>query len=426
LGGSARVSLPNFKGNDFKVILRRIGQMKILSVIGARPQFIKAALVSQKMRETGIQEILVHTGQHYDFSMSDIFFQELNLPKPDYYLGIGSGSHGEQTGKMLIELEKVLLKESPDAVLVYGDTNTTIAGSLASAKLHVSIAHVEAGLRSYNKGMPEEINRVLTDHCSDILFCPNETAVKNLQKEGFTNIIENGRLIGNNFSLPRKQSKTAVRNLCSGASDAPFVINVGDVMLDVALSMKKIIEETNQEESFLARYSLKAKSYILVTIHRADNTDNRVNLENITEALRKIAKSGLKIFFPVHPRTRKALDKFNLMSNLPNNLIINEPVSYTEMIAAENNARLIITDSGGVQKEAYFFRTNCIIPRDETEWTELVEIGFNKVVGAEKDNIVNAVSSMMNADFANKEWPDFYGNGKAAEKIAKVLLNYEK
>ena len=400
--------------------------MKILSVIGARPQFIKAALVSKKMREKGIQEILVHTGQHYDFSMSDIFFQELSLPKPDYYLGIGSGSHGEQTGKMLIELEKVLLQESPDAVLVYGDTNTTIAGSLASAKLHVPIAHVEAGLRSYNKGMPEEINRILTDHCSDILFCPNETAVKNLQKEGFTNIIENGRLIGNDFSLPRKQSKTAVRNLRSGAPDAPFVINVGDVMLDVALSMKKIIEETNQEESFLARYSLEAKSYILVTIHRADNTDNRENLGNITEALRKIAKSGLKIFFPAHPRTRKALEKFNLMSNFPKNLIINEPVSYTEMIAAENNARLIITDSGGVQKEAYFFKTSCVIPRDETEWTELVEIGFNKVVGAEKDNIVNAVSSMLNADFANKEWPDFYGNGKAAEKIAKVLLNYER
>jgi UDP-N-acetylglucosamine 2-epimerase len=250
--------------------------------------------------------------------------------------------------------------------------------------------------------------------------------VKNLQKEGFTNIIENGRLIGNDFSLPRKQSKTAVRNLRSSASDAPFVINVGDVMLDVALSMKKIIEETNQEESFLARYSLEAKSYILVTIHRADNTDNRENLGNIAEALRKIAKSGLKIFFPAHPRTRKALEKFNLMSNLPKNLIINEPVSYTEMIAAENNARLIITDSGGVQKEAYFFKTNCIIPRDETEWTELVEIGFNKVVGAEKDNIVNAVSSMLNDDFANKEWPDFYGNGKAAEKIAKVLLNYER
>lgn len=391
--------------------------MTILSIVGARPQFIKAAMVSRRIRGKGIKEILVHTGQHYDFNMSDVFFQELNLPKPDYHLGVGSGSHGEQTGKMLIEIEKVLLREKPNIALVYGDTNTTLAGSLAAAKLHIPVAHIEAGLRSYNKNMPEEINRILTDHCSDILFCPNETAVKNLQKEGFTNIIENGRLVGNDFSLPRKQSKTAVHNLRSGASDAPFVINVGDVMLDVALSMKKIIEETNQEKSFLARYSLEAKSYILVTIHRADNTDNRENLEDIAEALRKIAKSGLKIFFPAHPRTRKALEKFNLVSNLPKNLIINEPVSYTEMIAAENNARLIITDSGGVQKEAYFFKTNCIIPRDETEWTELVEIGFNKVVGAKKDNIVNAVLSMLNDDLANKEWPDFYGNGKAAEKI---------
>jgi UDP-N-acetylglucosamine 2-epimerase len=399
--------------------------MKILSVIGARPQFIKAALVSKKMIEKGVQEILVHTGQHYDFSMSDIFFQELNLPKPDYYLGIGSGSHGAQTGKMLIELEKVLIRESPDAVLVYGDTNTTIAGSLASAKLHVPIAHVEAGLRSYNKEMPEEINRILTDHCSDILFCPNETAVNNLRKEGFTNIIENGRLIADNYSLPQKQSKDAIRNLLRDINVEPLVINVGDVMLDIALRMKKIIEETKQDKTFLVKYSLEPKNYILVTIHRADNTDNRENLENIIESLRKLAENGLKIFFPVHPRTRKSLQRFNMMDNLPENLIINEPISYTEMIAAENNARLIITDSGGIQKEAYFFKTNCVIPRDETEWTELVDIGFNKVVGAIKDNIVNAVLKMLNESFAKKEWPDFYGNGNAADKIVTILSNYE-
>ncbi|MCK4795645.1 MAG: UDP-N-acetylglucosamine 2-epimerase (non-hydrolyzing) [Desulfobacteraceae bacterium] len=389
--------------------------MRILSIVGARPQFIKAAIVSRKIRDEGIKEILVHTGQHYDFNMSDIFFQELNLPKPDYHLGVGSGSHGEQTGKMLLEIEKVLLQQKPDVALVYGDTNTTLAGSLAAAKLHIPVAHIEAGLRSYNRSMPEEINRVLTDHCSDILFCPTETAVKNLQKEGFVNVVGDGKLVDDDFSLAQR------------ARGLPLVINVGDVMLDIALDVKKLIEKkTDGEKRILERYFLRAKDYILVTIHRADNTDNKENLQNIMEALKEITRSGLKIFFPAHPRTKKALERFNLISDVPQNLIVSEPISYVEIIALESNAKLIITDSGGLQKEAYFFKVPCIIPRDETEWTELVEIGWNKVVGTAKENLVNAVLSTLNEDTPNRQRIDFYGNGSASEKIVKVLLSYKR
>jgi len=370
-------------------------------------------MVSRRIRGEGIKEILVHTGQHYDFNMSDIFFQELDLPKPDYHLGVGSGSHGEQTGKMLMEIEKVLLQQKPDVALVYGDTNTTLAGSLAAAKLHIPVAHIEAGLRSYNKAMPEEINRVLTDHCSDILFCPTETAVKNLQKEGFVNVVEDGKLVDDDFFL------------APTAHGLPLVINVGDVMLDIALEVKKLTEaDTDREERILKRYFLKAKDYILVTIHRADNTDDRGNLQNIMAALKEIARKGLKIFFPAHPRTKKALERFSLMSDVPQNLIISEPISYVEIITLESNAKLIITDSGGLQKEAYFFKVPCIIPRSETEWTELVKIGWNKVVGTTKENLVNSVSSALNEDSPNRQWTSFYGQGKASEKIVRALLNY--
>jgi len=389
--------------------------MKFLSIIGARPQFIKAAVVSRKIRDEGIKEILVHTGQHYDFNMSDIFFQELDLPKPDYHLGVGSGGHGEQTGRMLLEIEKVLLQQKPDVALVYGDTNTTLAGSLAAVKLHIPVAHIEAGLRSYNRSMPEEINRVLTDHCSDILFCPTETAVKNLQKEGFINVVGDGKLIDDDFSLAQR------------ARGLPLVINVGDVMLDIALDVKKLIEKkTGGEKRILERYFLKAKDYILVTIHRADNTDNKENLQNIMEALKEIARKGLKIFFPAHPRTKKALKKFNLLTDIPKNLIIGKPISYVEIITLESNAKLIITDSGGLQKEAYFFKVPCIIPRSETEWTELVKIGWNKVVGTMKENLVNSVVNMLNEDSPNRQWTSFYGQGKASEKIVRVLLDYGK
>jgi len=386
--------------------------MKILSIVGARPQFIKAALVSRRLREKGIEEILVHTGQHYDFNMSDIFFQELNLSKPDYSLGVGSGSHGEQTGKMLMRIEKVLLKEKPDTVLVYGDTNTTLAGALAAVKLHIPVAHIEAGLRSYNKNMPEEINRVLTDHCSDILFCPTETAVSNLQKEGFTNIINGGKLIKNSLDL-----------LSINDYSLPIVIDVGDVMFDVALEVKNRIDE----EKILTKYGLKPKDFILVTIHRAENTDIRENLENIWDALKDIANSGIKVFFPVHPRTKKALENYGLVNEkISKNLIITEPVSYFEMVVLEGNAKVIITDSGGVQKEGYFFKTPCIIPRNETEWVELVDAGWNKVIGNKKENIVKEAMKAYNENINDKEWIDFYGGGKASDRIVKIVSRDER
>lgn len=399
--------------------------MRILSVVGARPQFIKSALVSRKLREKGIKEILVHTGQHYDFNMSDIFFRELNLPKPDYHLDVGSGSHGEQTGKMLMEIEKVLLQEKPDIVSVYGDTNTTLAGALAATKLHIPVAHTEAGLRSYNKSMPEEINRVLTDHCSDILFCPTETAVKDLQKEAFTNIVNGGKLIHDNSLLSQNQSRSTIHDLCFTTYGLPLVMNIGDVMLDIALEAKKLINrKAGGEKRTLERYFLEAKDYILATIHRANNTDNKKNLQDIMEALKEITRNELKIFFPVHPRTKKGLEKFNLTNDMPKDLIISEPISYMKMIALESNARLIITDSGGIQKEAYFFKVPCVIPRGETEWVELVKTGWSKVVGTKKENIVNAVLATLNEDFARKEWINFYGDGRASERIAKVLKNY--
>ncbi len=360
--------------------------MKILSIVGARPQFIKAALVSRKLREKGVNEIFVHVGQHYDFNMSDIFFQELNLPKPDYYLGVGSGTHGEQTGKMLMEIEKVLLKEKPDFILVYGDTNTTLAGALAAVKLHISVAHIEAGLRSFNRKMPEEINRVLTDHCSDILFAPTDKAVENLKKEGITK----------------------------------GVYKIGDVMFDIALEVKNRVNE----EKILTKYNLKSKDFILVTIHRAENTDNNENLKNIWSALKDIANSGIKLFFPIHPRTKKVLENYSLVNKIPENLIITEPVSYFEMVVLEGNAKVIITDSGGVQKEGYFFKTPCIIPRNETEWIELVETGWNKVVGTKKENIIKEALKTYNEDTSNKKWIDFYGGGKASEGIVEVLKSY--
>ena len=357
--------------------------MKIISVVGARPQFIKAAIVSKKLRGEGLQEILVHTGQHYDFNMSDIFFKELDLPKPDYYLGIGSGTHSEQTGKMLMELEKVYIREKPDLVIVYGDTNSTLAGALAASKLHIPVAHVEAGLRSFNKRMPEEINRVLTDHISDLLFTPTEIAVKNLYREGITK----------------------------------GVYNVGDVMYDIALESIKSVDE----DQVLTRYGLCRKDFILATIHRAENTDNYRNLVNIWEALNELARKGYRIFFPVHPRTRNALERFGLINQRVRNLIIAEPVSYFEMLVLEKNAKVIITDSGGVQKEGYFWGTPCIIPRNETEWVELVDIGFNVLVGANKDNILEAVNSIMNRNSCKDVPRDLYGYGNASEKIVNII-----
>jgi len=411
--------------------------MKLATIIGARPQFIKAAMVSRAITSYNlnntlqnnleprasnpeprtsnverrtlstphplpltphplpITEILIHTGQHYDFNMSDIFFQELNLPKPNYHLGVGSGMHGEQTGKMLQEIERVLIKEQPDMVLVYGDTNSTLAGALASVKLHIPLGHVEAGLRSYNKRMPEEINRVLTDHCSSILFCPTKTAVDNLRKEGFTNIVNNGNLITSNSELQTLNVERRTSN-----SD-PVVINVGDVMYDLILFALPIAEKSH----ILNRLSLKPKDYMVLTLHRAENVDEPLKLQDLMNFIFKL--NSQKIIFPVHPRTKNTL---TLLSSLPDNLEIIDPVGYLEMLKLMKHASTILTDSGGVQKEAFWLKVPCITLREETEWVETIESGWNVLY---KDYTGNHSPKVDNSNV--------YGDGRAAERIIKVI-----
>jgi UDP-GlcNAc3NAcA epimerase len=359
--------------------------MKVVSIVGARPQFIKADAVSRMLRTTpGTKEVLVHTGQHYDGNMSGVFFEELEISEPDYHLGIGSGRHGEQTGKMLIAIEEVMLKEEPDWVLVYGDTNSTLAGAVAAVQLHIPVAHVEAGLRSFNRRMPEEINRVLTDHASDLLFAPTETAVQNLIQEG----IPEGR-----------------------------IHLVGDVMYDAALYYGKKAEQNNR---ILEQLNLKPKRYILITIHRAENTDDQVRLRAIMEGLEMVANEW-PVIFPVHPRTRKAMQIYGLWEKAQSRLRIIDPVGYLDMVVLEKNARFIATDSGGMQKEAFFCRVPCITLREETEWVELVENGFNVLVRANKEKIVEAFknSSIFNMDNQKIE---LYGGGRASEKIVRELL----
>jgi len=362
--------------------------MKILTVLGARPQFIKAGAVSRqikRLKEKGerLEEIIVHTGQHYDYNMSDVFFEELDLPKPDYYLGIGGKSHGAMTGEMIIKLEEVMLKEKPDAVLVYGDTNSTLAGAIASSKLHIPIAHVEAGLRSFNMKMPEEINRVLTDRVSKWLFCPTDTAVENLKKEGFP-----FKLSTNNYQL---------------------ISNVGDVMYDVALYYKQFAKKP-------LSLSTITSHFILCTIHRAENTDNIERLKNIFEAVEEISKE-IPVVLPLHPRTRKILENNNIN---PKNVVIIEPVSYLEMIWLLDNCKMVMTDSGGLQKEAFFFKKPCITLRDETEWVELVENNFNALAGAKREKIIDIYRNFkFNINFEL----ELYGNGQAKEAIVNFIIN---
>jgi|Deesub1362A_J573_1020465.scaffolds.fasta_scaffold01134_3 UDP-N-acetylglucosamine 2-epimerase len=366
--------------------------LKLLDIVGARPQFIKLAPILKAIERHNrerpgrpIQEVLVHTGQHYDYEMSQVFFDELGLKEPDYHLGVGSGSHGYQTGEMLKRIEEVLLKEKPDLVMVYGDTNSTLAGALAAAKLHIPVAHVEAGLRSFNRNMPEEINRVLTDHVSSLLFCPTKTAVENLRREGFTNILNDGNL------LPLPSASLHPR------SPAPLVLNTGDVMYDAVLLYGKLAEQKSQ---ILEKLGLKPKEYALATVHRAENTDEPERLKGIFEGLGRIAQEGLTVVVPLHPRTRNALCSLPLTPypstpypSTPNFLTI-DPVSYLDMLILEKNARVILTDSGGVQKEAFFFRVPCVTLREETEWVETVEAGWNTLVGCDPDRILQAVSSL--------------------------------
>jgi UDP-N-acetylglucosamine 2-epimerase len=366
-------------------------RMKVLSIVGARPQFIKAAVVSRQIRAGGLEERLLHTGQHYDFNMSEVFFRELGLPEPDYYLGIGSGRHGAQTAGMLAGIEDVLLKEDPDVVLIYGDTNTTLAGALAPVKLHIPVAHVEAGLRSHNRRMPEEINRILADHCSDVLFCPTQTAVRNLEGEGFANILNNGRLLPLGLASP------------ADGSAGPLVANIGDVMLDVARRAKQLLDaEPRRRRDLLDRLGVQPRQYVLATIHRAANTDDPDKLRGILDAMKQVGSTGLKVVFPVHPRTRKSLERFNLLGT----------------VDAET---VVLTDSGGVQKEAYFFGVPCVVARDETEWTELVEIGWNRIAGAKTASVVEAVNAILAEDFTNKRREDFYGDGNASTRIVTIL-----
>ena len=319
--------------------------MKIASIIGTRPQFIKCAPISKELRKYH-QELLIHTGQHYDFEMSKLFFDQLGIQEPDYNLGVGSGNQGEQTGKMLIEIEKVLLKEKPNFVLVFGDTNTTLAGALAASKLHIKVGHIEAGLRSFDRRMPEETNRVLTDHCSDLFFCPTETAVKILGTEG----IEKG------------------------------VYLTGDVMVD---ALKENIKIAEQKSMILDQLSLKQEEYYLATIHRPENTDAFEKLKSIVDAFCVIEK----IVFPCHPRTEKLLKQFGLWDMLTKKVKVMKPIGYLDMLMLEKNAKKILTDSGGVQKEAYILKVPCITLRENTEWVETIEDGWNVLAGANKEKI---------------------------------------
>lgn len=351
--------------------------MKIVSVIGARPQFIKCAALTRELR-TGHNEIIVHTGQHYDSNLSGVFFEELDIPKPDYNLGVGSGTHGYQIGQMLLAIEDVLFKERPELVLVYGDTNTTLAGALAASKLHIPLGHVEAGLRYLDRSMPEEINRILTDHCSDLLFCPTKTSVNNLNKE----------------------------NISQG------VYLTGDVMVDILLRQKEIAEKSN----VLQALGLKSKQYLVVTVHRAGNTDNRENLQSIVDALCQIDQT---IVFPIHPRTESALKRYRFYSRLKENnkIKIVKPLAYRDFLKLMNHAQEIITDSGGIQKEAYVLKVPCITLLETTGWDETVEDGWNVLVGANKDKIVN-----MARDFKPRgEQREDFGKGEACRNIKKVI-----
>lgn len=351
--------------------------MKVASIVGVRPQFVKASVVSRELRKNH-EEILIHTGQHYDYEMNKIFFEELCIPEPDYYLGVGSGLHGYQTGEMLKKIEEILVNEKPDLVLTYGDTNSTLAGALAASKLGIKSAHVESGLRSFDRSMPEEINRILTDHCSDYLFCPTQNAVDNLKREGITQ----------NVHL------------------------TGDVMVDSLLFNKSIAETRS---SVLNDLKLKSKDYLVATIHRASNTDNKEKLQNIVEAFQELDRD---IVFPVHPRTVKLLKSYGLYDKLNSSVIITEPLGFLDFVKLMNHARMILTDSGGVQKEAYILTVPCITLRENTEWIETVEDGWNILVGSNKDKIISTVEDFKPS---LESHTNRYGCGDSSRYIASAI-----
>lgn len=355
---------------------------KIVTIVGARPQFIKAACVSRAIAKSDqIEEVLVHTGQHYDYNMSQVFFNQLGLAEPKYNLEVGSGAHGKQTGLMMERIEATLLQEKPDMVMVYGDTNSTLAGALAAKKLNISLIHVEAGVRSFNRRMPEEINRVVVDNISDILFCPSDLAVFNLSKEGVK----------------------------SGVHD------VGDVMYD---SIRYNIKKAKQQSDVLDRMGLQSYSYYMATIHRPENTDDRVKLQNIFDALGKLDKT---VIIPMHPRTLDVVEEYGIETNM-DNTIFDEPLDYYDTLVLLLNAKMVFTDSGGMQKEAYYLKTNCVTLRDETEWRGTVALGRNILVGADSEKIISACEkfkSEITSDYSATP----YGTGNASEKIIDILVN---
>ncbi|MCK9312857.1 MAG: UDP-N-acetylglucosamine 2-epimerase (non-hydrolyzing) [Methanocorpusculum sp.] len=353
--------------------------MKLVTIVGARPQFIKCAAVSRVLRKKHT-EILVHTGQHYDYGMSEVFFKELDIPTPDYNLGIGSGSHGHQTGAMLAAIEDILIHEEPDMLLVYGDTNSTVAGALAAAKLHIPVVHVEAGLRSFDRRMPEEINRVITDHLSRILFCPTLTAVRNLKSEGIVD----------------------------------GVYHVGDVMTDAVLFNRQRAEKQSR---ILDEVGVLPKNYVTATIHRPSNTDSADNMRAILEAF---GSCGKTVVFPIHPRTRKYLHEYNL--TVPENVILTDPLGYLDMLQVMANAERIITDSGGIQKEAYLLRVPCVTLRENTEWIETLDGGWNILIhSASTSEITKALTEPRHPD----SWIPVFGEGGGAENIVECLEKQE-
>ena len=376
--------------------------MKIVTIIGARPQIIKAAALSRAIKQQyadRIHEVIVHTGQHYDENMSQVFFNELGIPQPDYNLHVGSASHGKQTAQMIEGIEKILLEEKPDCIVLYGDTNSTLAGAVAASKIHIPVVHIEAGLRSYNKSMPEEINRIVCDHCSTLLFSPTQAGFDNLVKEGF------------------KAESEGPYNI-----DNPKVVHCGDIMYDNSLYFSDIAD---RQVDLLKRLGLEGKPYMLSTLHRDSNTDHSERLNAILDALLELSKD-YAIVLPLHPRTRKMIDllveqdKINrLMQN--ENVKIIEPVSFLEMIQLEKHAQLVMTDSGGVQKESYFFKKPCVIMRPETEWVEIVQTGTATLTDADHDKILTASRQYLKQPPI--VFPEIFGDGHAAEFMLETMLS---
>lgn len=352
--------------------------VKVVTILGARPQFIKAAPVSRRLRErANVTEIIVHTGQHYDRDMSAIFFSELGIPEPDYNLAIAGGNHGQMTGRQLEKIEAVLLKERPDWVVVYGDTNSTLAGALAAAKLNLPLAHVEAGLRSFNRSMPEEINRIVTDHISTVLFTPTDTATNNLRNEGIS---------------------------------VESIVQTGDVMMDACLMFRDKARPPDSDKLV----GVKAGAFVLATLHRAENTEDRQRLQSVMKGLGSIE---FPIIMPLHPRTTKALKTYKV--TIPQNVMLLPPIGYLEMLWLTEHAHCVATDSGGLQKEAYFLHTPCLTLRNETEWVELVDLGVNSVVGTDCAAISAALDKVVPKDAFTGQMP--YGQGQCADRIVERL-----